>query len=644
MLAPLSSKYFEILSHPIRFAILTYIDISSKSYSDIMEGISSETEIKSNKLNFHLKKMLDEEVLVKNDKSYSLSELGLKLLSLVFQFENLDKKQVTLQEVDDDEIQSEPEPNPEISTSLVDKGFPIIRKFDGLSPLISVFEYFEGKNFEYMEENYSLELPEPISTETDPLHWLRNFSQNLSPLLTNEKSKEWLVDRYLKLGYGTRGLQDYGLMDASLSVPPLDSLFGSILDLLTIRGKVGLYAKTGMGKSRISLYTASYWLRKHKTPVFYIQNPHFLHESDFDKFQEILMTNVGKERRSPKYLVIIEDAHLTNKGQLTKLIQLIAGASNKTYSVFVSFTEIQILNEDYRSELTNFDQIMELRRECIPDEYADSLDLQKHWETLRPFFNEWIKWVAADILFDYLPNVELKREKLNIYHSPWSFVVSLGFLKGSLAKLQNSGSVNSFPLVLYYFLAQMYIMRGEKSLSLSSLKEIFQNYLKDELEMSFGVEWERQYISLLNSWTDPMSRLLPPFKYIQKDHTLIKEGFIYFYHLEWANEVCNYLDSANKQLASNFDKFFAFSFPLVYKIWNVLKEKNLLTTESYSSWLRDNLRFELSAKNELMLTTLVLNTKQKTALQSFKLSDTELSNLQQSELVNWMFIKSIINS
>lgn len=644
MLAPLSSKYFEILSHPIRFAILNYIDVSSKSYSDIMEGISSDTEIKSNKLNFHLKKMLDEEVLVKNDKSYSLSELGLKLLSLVYQFENLDKKPVNLQDVEDEEDQSETKPAPQASESLIDKGFPVIRKFDGLSPLISVFEYFEGKNFEYMEENFSLELPEPISTETNPLQWIKTFTQNLSPLITDEKSKDWLVDRYLKLGYGTRGLQDYGLMDASLSVPPLDSLFESIVDLLSIRGKIGLYAKTGMGKSRISLYTASYWLRKHKTPVFYIQNPHFLPVGDFDKFQEILMTNVGKERKSPKYLIIIEDAHLTNKDQLSKLIKLIAGASNKTYSVFVSFTEIQILNENYRSELTNIEQIEELRREVIPDEYAVSLDLQKHWETLRPYFNEWIKWVAADILFDYLPNVEIKREKLNIYHSPWSFVVSLGFLKGSLAKLQNSGSVNSFPLVLYYFLAQMYIMRGEKSLALSSLKEIFHNYLKDELELSFGKEWEKQYISLLNSWTDPMSRLLPPFKYVQKDRTLLKEGFIYFYHLEWANEVCNYLDSSNKQLASNFDKFFAFSFPLVYKIWVILKDKNLSSTESYSSWLRDNLRFELSAKNEIMLTTLVLNTKQKTALKNFKLSESELSQLKQSELVNWMFIKSIINS
>ena len=82
----ISSKYFEILSHKIRYSILTFLDVHQKTYVEIMDGISSEEiEIRSNKLNFHLKKMVDEGIIVKNDKSYSLSELGMKLLSLLLE-------------------------------------------------------------------------------------------------------------------------------------------------------------------------------------------------------------------------------------------------------------------------------------------------------------------------------------------------------------------------------------------------------------------------------------------------------------------------------------------------------------------------------------------------------------------------------
>ncbi len=54
-----------------------------------MEGLDFDLEIRSNKLNFHLKKMLYGGILVKRDKSYAASELGLKLLSLMNQFEKV---------------------------------------------------------------------------------------------------------------------------------------------------------------------------------------------------------------------------------------------------------------------------------------------------------------------------------------------------------------------------------------------------------------------------------------------------------------------------------------------------------------------------------------------------------------------------
>ena len=75
----LSSKYFEILSHPIRFAILSSLDIRVCNFSEILKEVDPEDEIGSSKLNFHLKKLVDLNIIRKEEKSYSLSDLGLKL-------------------------------------------------------------------------------------------------------------------------------------------------------------------------------------------------------------------------------------------------------------------------------------------------------------------------------------------------------------------------------------------------------------------------------------------------------------------------------------------------------------------------------------------------------------------------------------
>lgn len=641
MQSSISSKYFEILSHQIRYSILTFLDISQKTYVEIMDGINSdeENEIRSNKLNFHLKKMVDEGIIVKNDKWYLLSELGTKLLSVLYQFENIDSSNPHVFP-SIEKIETKTKTKVELSSK---KDLPIIRRIDGIPPLVSVFEYFEGKHYEYMEENYFLELPDPVSITQSPIDWILDFVKNINSLQGNNNAKEWIIDRYLKLGYGTRGLQDYGLMDASLSVPPLDSFFNSLIELLTLRGKAGLYATTGMGKSRMELYTASYWIRKYKTPIFYIQNPHYLQVKDYEKLHEVLLASGGGSRSSAKYLVIIEDAHLTDIDQLNALIKIISGASNKTYTVLVSFTDMQVLNDDFRSETPNYDRIDQLRRELIPEEYIETLDLQKHWAILRPYFQEWIKWVAADILFDYLPKLEIKKDNLTKYSSPWSFVVSLGFLKGALVQLEKSSSVNTFPLVLYHFLALMYIMRDEKDISLSSIKGLFNIYIKTDLEEAYGSEWDGQMITLLNSWTDPMNRLLPPFKYQQQGNSMVKESYIYFYHIEWANEVCEILDSSSNQLKESFDKFLSKMFPILRTIWDILQE-SLSSDESFVSWLRTNVRYDMSSNNELILASLTLDTSQKKVLKGATISESVISDFKQSEMINWLFIKSIINS
>ena len=312
-----SSKYFEILSHPIRYSILKYLNIDIRSFSDIQAGINSDEEVVGStaQLSFHLRKMQEEEIIIKNDNLYSASEVGIKLLNIIDQFENNEsyskggiRNYYSSKNLQKTQIKDE-KPN----------DLPIIKRPENLNHLISIFEYLEGKNYEYMEEKCFLQLPECLTTDIDPKQWIAEFSQQILPFLENEKSKEWLIDRYLKLGYGTRGLQDYGLMDASLSVPPLAPTFNTLIDLLLTRGKAGIYAETGMGKSRLSLYIASYWNRRFKTPILYVQNPHLLQQAEFLNLQETLNQNALHERKAPKWLVIIEDAHLVEEQHINFL-------------------------------------------------------------------------------------------------------------------------------------------------------------------------------------------------------------------------------------------------------------------------------------------------------------------------------------
>ena len=604
-----SSKYFEILSHPIRYSILQYIDINIRSFTEIKDGISTDKDIISSQLSFHLKKLQDENILIKNDNYYSISDIGSKLLSLINKFED----ESSLSEVRNSDRTKILKPSYTSKIKDTKEDLVVIKRPADLTTLASVFEYFEGKNYECMEEKCFLSLPVCISLDKSPKNWIKDFSKQLLPLMEEEKSKDWLIDRYLKLGYGTRGLQDYGLMDASVSVPPLDSFFNIIIELLVTRGKAGIYGQTGMGKSRLALYIASYWSRVRKTPIIYIQNPHYLRESDHHNLQEVINKNIVHDRNAPKWLIIIEDAHLVDENQLYLLKKLITGASHRTYSIFVSFTKIDVLKDPNKSENPHIMQIEQLFSELIPNEWLEELDLQNQWKLMRPYFYEWIKWVAVDILFDYLPSFDINEEENAVYKSPWSFVVSLGFLKSSLKHLKDSMVTDRFPLILYYTLAQLYVMRYEKGISLKLLLKLFNQYFNQELNSIYGNQWEEKLTEILNSWTNPSSRLLPPNRYAQKEESIFTEGIINFYHLQWAIDVCQFLDNAIK--GSIFDLFFINMFPILYKIWNYLNENSSDKVEIFTTWLRRNVKFELHDEGDVLLTTLILSSKEKRTLQ-----------------------------
>ena len=555
-----SSKYFEILSHPIRYSILKYLNIDIRSFSDIQAGINSNQEIVGStaQLSFHLRKMQEEEIIIKSDNLYSASEVGIKLLNIIDQFENNESyyKGVVTNQHSSKKLQSS-QINDEKKNDL-----PIIKRPDNLNHLISVFEYFEGKNYEYMEEKCFLQLPDCLTTDINPKEWITVFSQQIIPFLRDEKSKEWVIDRYLKLGYGTRGLQDYGLMDASLSVPPLASTFNTLVDLLMTRGKAGIYAETGMGKRRLSIYIASYWMRKFKTPILYLQNPHMLQKIEYQIFQDILNQNAIHYRKAPKWLVIIEDAHLVDQEQITNLKKLISGASNRTYSIFLSFTKLEVLKSPTNWEQVHHAQVEELYSELIPAEKANELDLHTQWMTLKQYFYEWIKWVAIDILFEYIPNPERIESKKLSHDSPSSFVVSLGFLKSALKLLNEDGITDKFSLILYHFLAQMYIMQNGKAISLKTLLKILDKYFSKELKEMYSEKWQEKVVSNLNNFSSPTKRLLPPFQHTKNTDSLTDDILIQFYHTEWGEEVCTILDSTDNQPL--YDKLFINMFPVTF--------------------------------------------------------------------------------
>ena len=109
-----------------------------------------------------------------------------------------------------------------------------------------------------MDENYNFSLPEPIDLALSPVDWINQFRNQFNEIISDQRGKNWLENRCLKLVYGTRGLSDFGLMDATFAVPPLASTHLHLKDLLQTRGKAGLFAPTGMGKSRIMLYIAHF--------------------------------------------------------------------------------------------------------------------------------------------------------------------------------------------------------------------------------------------------------------------------------------------------------------------------------------------------------------------------------------------------
>ncbi|MFW9928564.1 MAG: hypothetical protein ACFFD1_04155, partial [Candidatus Thorarchaeota archaeon] len=402
--------------------------------------------------------MIKGKIIQKKGKYYNLTELGIRALHLIESYES--DKLGEWDESYEKELDKE-----RIDPSLVKPKLFLkkieLRKVErpkGLPPAIRTIPLVIGNSSEGMENNDFLFLPEPIDDELNPKLWIKSYINPLNNLLRVEKTKKWLEDRMLKLAYGTRGIRDYCILDSSLAVPPLKSMFNALSTSLKVRGKAGFFAKTGMGKSRLILYFSHWWLREYKTNILLIDNPKDLTEFDWEKLYNILSENISYESVTPRWMLIIEDLHLTPFQNLEYIRKIVSNSSPETWTSLIAFTEIpskKILDKK-ALEIIN-----SIKNETIPPNITNEINLNEIWIKWRPYFHEWIQWVALDVLFNQVPlkNQKWKDFDLDKYSSPWSFVVSLGFLGSSLENLQSSLTDNLFPLILYVLIATIFILR-----------------------------------------------------------------------------------------------------------------------------------------------------------------------------------------
>ncbi|MHA2365724.1 MAG: DUF7347 domain-containing protein [Candidatus Hodarchaeales archaeon] len=641
-----TTKFFEIFSHPIRLNIVKQLNIGSMLFSDLM---TSAKGTESSKFNFHLKKLIKTNIILKKDKSYQLTVFGLKALHFIEAFESDEftvNESFDIEKLDHEDVHVAHKEI--IRLDQIEKSIFLPERPIGLPPSVRSFNLFVGKNASLMEKKYYLPLPNPLELNENPRSWIKKFIKPLNQLIEDKNAVKWLEDRFLKLAFGTRGLQDYGLMDASLAVPPLKTTINPLKDTLKNRGKAGLFATTGMGKSRILLYLASWWIRTFETQVVFIENPKDMSEKDWDVLLDILSRNISGSRDNPRWLVIVEDVHLIELKKMDLLKRVIAGAGTQSWSILIAFTETTH-NWGSLSPLNGQEPVSSiqiLKNEFQPLEISHYLNLSLLWSEWRPFFHEWIQWVALDVLVDVIPWEKRSWKKLDIksYKSPWAFVVSLGFLKNALTNLQETITDNIFPLVLYSTIAQFYILREEQGIEQSYLLEMIENYFgQDLLDIYPQNNWKNETLTLLNRWTDPRIRLIPPMNYKKISGSLRKEPIVSFYHQEWAREVCNLLlNSKNSDIFEFVVKLFEHLLPIAHILWKKIKDSMENKKYDFLHWLRLNVRVELNKLGQPMIVHLKINDKESLYLKDFSISKEMLKTLNNIQMLNWTFIKSVI--
>jgi DNA-binding HxlR family transcriptional regulator len=633
-------QVFDVLSQSIRFEVVKQLNFSRKTFSELLACFEG---LRSSQFSFHLRKLIKSGLVTKKGKIYELTLFGLNTLKFIEAYES-----DYTDYIHQDQITGIPTPSISLShLNVVD----LPERPGGLPSSVRTFELFSGKNASFMEENYILPLPKPIDSKLHPQKWINKYRKNFSDLLSNDQAREWLKERLLKLAYGTRGLQDFCIMDASIAVPPLKSMTLKIEEVLLTRGKIGLFGFTGMGKSRILLYLASWWLRSFQKPVLFVQNPREMTEEEWNILSKILLSNTPTEKEDHRWLLIIEDIHLVSIATLEKIKKLVVDAGVQSWSIIIAYTKTSIhqTSQLYVPENREFISSIELlRMELQPLDLALDLDLNDIWPDWRRYFCEWIKWVALDGLVDLIPWKKRIYEftEIETFKSPWAMVVSLGFLKVALKDLEKSVTDNLFPVVLYGLISLLYLLRGERSISYSSLYTFLRTCLASELvELYPNQQWEDEVQKTIEHWTNPIIRLLPPIKYERVFDKLQKEGSISFYHQEWAREVCNLLlDNRSSDIYPLILHIFQKKVPSIHRIWTEIQHEEIHLKENFLYWLMDNVRLEVNSQGQLQLLHLKLIPSQIEQILGKTLHIDQADKLTQVQLLNWTMVKKIVSN
>jgi hypothetical protein len=289
-----------------------------------------------------------------------------------------------------------------------------------------------------------------------------------------------------------------------------------------------------------------------------------------------------------------------------------------------------------------------IKENVIPLEISSKVNLDEVWLDWRLYFHEWVQWVALDILIQQVPwkNQSWKDHDIDKYSSPWSFVVSLGFLKSALENLQSSVTDNIFPLTLYSLLAMVYILKEEQGIEREQLFVLIENSFSQDLEDLYSKDWKEEIKALLDTWVDPHNRLIPPFTYNPIKDRLKQEPVISFYHQRWASHVCeHFLTSESSSIYQSLMSFFRKSIFPIYHLWQKILEISPENEKiGFLTWLRNNTRFEIYKTGEMILVYLNITKKLLPGVKDFKLPDSSLDELNETQLLNLSFIKSVISS
>jgi DNA-binding HxlR family transcriptional regulator len=136
-------QVFEVLSQNIRFEVVKHLNFSRKTFSELLACFQG---LRSSQFSFHLKKLVESELIEKRGNVYELTEFGLSTLKFIEAYES-----DYTDYFDQDQVSEISLPN--ISLPQLDLA-TIPKRPEGLPSAVRTFEWFMGKNSSLMEDNF----------------------------------------------------------------------------------------------------------------------------------------------------------------------------------------------------------------------------------------------------------------------------------------------------------------------------------------------------------------------------------------------------------------------------------------------------------------------------------------------------------